>query len=70
MVNLQAIKAKIIQKILKINEAWVNRRIQKLLDIEDADETLFWNTVALNNLGNAYSNDDEPDYDACEVISS
>lgn len=69
MVKLQAIKAKIIQKLLKINEAWFNRSIQKKLDIEDSDETLFWNAVALNYLSNAYS-DDEPDYDACEVISS
>jgi hypothetical protein len=66
MVNLQAIKVKIIQKLLKINETWVNRRIQKQLNIEDSEEKLFWNTVALKNLAHAYS-DDEPDYDTNEV---
>ncbi len=66
MVNLQTIKAKIIQKLQETNEEWVIRSIQKLLDIDDSDETLFWNAVSLNNLTHAYSND-EPDYDGYEV---
>ena len=69
MVNLQIIKAKIIQKLQEINKAWFNRSIQKKLYVENSNETLFWNMVSLNNLTHAYS-DDEPDYDACEVISS
>lgn len=69
MVNLQTIQAKIIQKLEETNEEWVIRSILKLLDIEDADENLFWNTVSLDHLAHAYS-DDEPDYNACEVISS
>ena len=69
MVNLQATKAKIIQKLQETDEAWIIRSIQKLLDIEDTDaeeETDFWNVVALDNLANAYG-DDEPDYDNYEV---
>ena len=69
MVNLQATKAKIIEKLQETDEAWIIRSIQKLLDIEDTDaeeETDFWNVVALDNLANAYG-DDEPDYDNYEV---
>lgn len=66
MVNLQATKAKIIQKLQETDEEWIIRSIQKLLDIQDTEETLFWNSVALNNLAHAYS-DDEPDYDTYEV---
>jgi len=66
MLNLEAIKAKIIQKLQETDEEWIIRRIQKLLDIQDTEETLFWNAVALSNLAHAY-NDDEPDYDNCEV---
>jgi hypothetical protein len=66
MLNLPAIKAKIIQKLRETDEEWIIRSIQKLLDIQDTEETLFWNAVALNNLAHAYS-DDEPDYDNDEV---
>lgn len=69
MVNLQATKAKIIQKLQETDEEWIIRSIQKLLDIEDTDEgeeADFWNAVALDNLARAYS-DDEPDYDNYEV---
>lgn len=62
MVNLEATKAKIIQKLQETDEVWIIRSIQKLLDIEDTEEALFWNAVALDNLAHAYS-DDEPDYD-------
>jgi hypothetical protein len=66
MLNLPAIKAKIIQKLQETDEEWIIRSIQKLLDIQDTEEPLFWNAVALNNLAHAYS-DDEPDYDNYEV---
>jgi hypothetical protein len=66
MVNLQATKAKIIQKLQETDEEWIIRSIQKLLDIEDTEDALFWNAFALNNLAHAYS-DDEPNYDAYEV---
>lgn len=66
MLNLPAIKARIIQKLQETDEEWIIRSIQKLLDIQDTEETLFWNAVALNNLAHAYS-DDEPDYDNYEV---
>lgn len=66
MLNLPAIKAKIIQKLQETDEEWIIRGIQKLLDIQDTEETLFWNAVALNNLAHAYS-DGEPDYDTYEV---
>lgn len=62
MVNLPAIKARIIQKLQETDEEWIIRGIQKLLDIQDTEETFSWNAVALNNLAHAYS-DDEPDYD-------
>ena len=66
MVDLQAIKARIIQKLQETDEEWIIRSIQKLLDIQDTEENLFWNTVALNNLAHVYS-DDEPDYYTYEV---
>ena len=66
MLNLEATKAKIIQKLQQTDEEWIIRSIQKLLDNQDTEETLFWNAFALNNLAHAYS-DDEPDYDTFEV---
>lgn len=67
MVNLQAAKAKIIQKLQETEEEWIIRSIQRLLNIEETDEEQrFWESLSLQALVHAYG-DDEPDYNNYEV---